>query len=91
MSDAHSSELRAAVVATICAAAKGPTPSTDAAAMHAWLGAGSDAMLAALQHYGTEGGDFGGAFDLFAACSDTDRRAMLRALADALAAQGSAS
>ena len=90
MSGAHSNDLRAAVVAAIRAAAKGPTPRINAAAMHAWLGAGSDAMLAALQHYGTEGGNFGGAFELFAASSDTDRRAMLRALADALQAQGSA-
>lgn len=90
MSDPHSNDLRAAVVATIRAAAKGATPSADADNMHAWLGAGSDAMFAALEHYGTEGSDFGGAFELFAASSDADRRAMLRALADALQAQGSA-
>lgn len=90
MSDPHSNDLRAAVVATIRAAAKGQTPS-EATAMHAWLGAGSDAMLAALQHYGTEGSDFGGAFDLFARANDSERRAMLRALADALQAQGAPS
>ncbi len=91
MSGAHPKDLRTAVVATIRAAAKGPTPSADADNLHAWLGAGSDAMVGALEHYGTEGSNFGGAFELFASSSDTDRRAMLRALADALAAQGSAS
>lgn len=83
-------EHQAGLAGLIRTAAKGATPSA-AENMHAWLGAGSDAMLAALQHYGTEGSDFGGAFDLFSASSDTDRRAMLRALADALAAQVSAS
>lgn len=90
MTAPHNADLLTAVVVTIRTAAKGPTPTADAAAMHAWLGAGSDAMLTALQYYGTEGGNFGGAFDLFARATDGERRAMLRSLADALAAQGAA-
>lgn len=90
MNGPHNAELLAAVVATIRTAAAGRTPTTEADAMHAWLGAGSDAMLTALQYYGTEGANFGGAFDLFARATDSERRAMLRSLADALAAQGAA-
>lgn len=95
MSHMHSKELRAAAVPHIRAAANGPTPATEPEAMHAWLGSGSETLLTAMEYYGAEGPDFGGAFELFAASSDADRRAMLRALADALAdalaAQGAAS
>ena len=79
MSAAHNADWLAAVARTIRAAAQGPTPAAPVA-MHAWLGAGTDAMLLALQHYGEDWG----AFKRFNDASDAKRRAQLLALADAL-------